>query len=173
MYYFYTRFCYYCKSYFYIHSTRHIELIFYYFWNMDKVQYYKDRFSSRTDDQLKDIIAGSLDNQEIEAITAALQLLKERQPQTPIPLKDIPHASKKQLKEIVANPDEWGQSAVTIAKRTLLRLEHKPLRDVTEMSKSGKAFSGFLIVFAIFGALLFLLFFGWLFLFIFAGGGFR
>lgn len=134
---------------------------------MDKVQYYRDRFSSRTDDQLKDIIAGSLDNQEIEAITAALQLLKERQPQTPIPLKKIPYADRTQLEEIIANPDEWGQSAVEIANRTLLSLNHKPLKDVTGMSKSGKAFSGFLIVFAIFGAVIFFLFFGWILFFFF------
>jgi hypothetical protein len=135
---------------------------------MDKIEYYKDRFESRTDDQLKDIIAGSsMEELEIEAVTAALQLLKERQPQTPIPIQEIPKANRQQLEEIIANPKEWGQNAVDVAKRTLLRLDHTPIKNVNQLSKSTKIFIGFILLFAIAGIAVIIYYFFWILLFIF------
>lgn len=136
---------------------------------MDRVQYYKDRFSSRTDEQLKDIIADTTGDNDIDAITAAIQLLKSRQPELPIPLKDIPKASREQLKYIIDHPKEWGENAVDIAKRTLLRLDHKPVGDVNPMSTSTKTFSATMIVLAILGAIPVLLFILFIF-FIMASG---
>ena len=125
---------------------------------MDKIQQYKDRFSSYTNTQLKDVIAGRFDDgePEIEAIKAAMQLLKARQSNTPMPLSEIPKAKNEQLKEIIENPEEWGEEALELAKKTVIQREHKALEDIPLTSDTSKFFSIFMIILAAIGIPIFL-----------------
>lgn len=92
---------------------------------MSMKNHYKEKFWDYSNDELKDIVAGRFGEASDEEIAAAIELLKERRSNTAssLSLGEIPNASMPVLIEIVKNPDNWGEEAVAIAEREMLRRE--------------------------------------------------
>lgn len=102
---------------------------------MSMKNHYKEKFWDYSNDELKDIVAGRFGEASDEEIAAAIELLKERRSNTAsaLSLGEIPSASMPVLLEIVKNPDNWGEEAVAIAEREILRREQngKPQKTST------------------------------------------
>lgn len=96
------------------------------------IKHYKEKFWNLSNDELKDIIAGTFREYSNEEVTAAIELLKERsggsgkiggQNNSDLSLAQIPGAPMATLLEIVKNPHLWSQDAVDIAEAEIYRRE--------------------------------------------------
>ncbi len=129
---------------------------------MNKVEQYKSRFNSRTNEELKDIIAGRFEEYETEAIEAAIILLKKRHSESEVDLSELVNASDEDLIHIIKNPDAYNAEAVEIAKTQMIARKHTPVDINPNTTDTQKGLSIFLIVLAVAGVFIV----GWFLLFI-------
>jgi len=118
------------------------------------IKHYKEKFWNLSNDELKDIIAGTFREYSNEEVTAAIELLKERssssgkvggQNNSDLPLAQIPAAPMATLLQIVKNPHLWSQDAVDIAEAEIFRREQAG-NDKSQGGKNNTMMQGILAV---------------------------
>jgi len=109
---------------------------------MNSKNHYKEKFWDYSNDELKDIISDRFQEHSEEAVTAAMELLRERSGDTAefgeISLAQIPGASMTVLLRIVKNPHQWSKDAVDIAEAEIIRREQNPSSGTSNHSGGNK-----------------------------------
>lgn len=113
--------------------------------------HYKEKFWNYGNEELKDIISGRFREASSDEVTAAIELLKERNQgpagsDSTLSLAQIPSSSLVVLLEIVKNPHLWSQDAVEIAEAEILRREKQPADNATPNSGNKTLLQGILAV---------------------------